>query len=228
MTITKSFAMAALVASLSALAACRAANHDEVPAPQAGADTAAPVQAGAERDRRVRSRDLRDHAHVAALASATCADPARGLGCTMGSPANGDTFDVRLYPGCGADGLFAGVVAEPDAPVYDRYPPKAGAWPAVLRTGQFLCVLAEAGGSGKAYMYYVVETPTKAVAACGTSRLCRTYGSRPVRWNVPHSGQACAATSGDAFEGACAMGWIEADSIEVFSMGLVSERDYRN
>lgn len=142
----------------------------------------------------------------------------------MGDADNGDTFDVRMYSGCGAPGVFGGVTA--DANLFDRYPPKSGAWPASFRKGQFVCILAEAGSPGEAYLYYVVETPTASVADCAKSSLCKDYGNRPVEWNVPRTGTACRATGVGSFEGDCAIGWIEAEKIEVFAMGLVPEPDY--
>ncbi len=143
----------------------------------------------------------------------------------MGNPDNGDTFDVRMYSGCGASGLFGGVTAE--ANLFDRYPPKSGAWPASLQKGQFVCILAQAGTADEAYLYYVVETPTDSVADCAESRLCSDYGSRPVKWSVPTTGIACRATGPGTFEGDCAMGWIEAEKVEAFTMGLIAEPDYR-
>jgi hypothetical protein len=175
--------------------------------------------------RHVRESDLNRFDYVMSKASITCADAARGLDCTTGNPNNGDTFDVRMYPGCGASGLFGGVTAE--AHLFDRYPPKAGAWPASLRKGQFVCILAEAGSPGEAYLYYVVETPTDSVAACAESSLCKDYGSRPVTWHVPRSGTECRATGKGAFEGDCAMGWVNSESVEAFTMGLIPEPDYR-
>ena len=143
----------------------------------------------------------------------------------MGNPDNGDTFDVRMYSGCGASGLFGGVTAE--ANLFDRYPPKSGAWPASFRKGQFVCILAEARSADETYLYYVVETPTDSVADCATSRLCKDYGNRPVTWNVPRSGAECRTTGVGVFEGDCAIGWMEADKVEAFTMGLIPEPDYR-
>lgn len=143
----------------------------------------------------------------------------------MGNPDNGDTFDVHMYSGCGASGLFGGVTAE--ANLFDRYPPKSGAWPASFRKGQFVCILAQAGTADEAYLYYVVETPTDSVADCTESRLCKDYGSRAVKWNVPRTGTECRTTGVGAFEGDCAMGWIEAEKVEAFTMGLIAEPDYR-
>ncbi len=175
--------------------------------------------------RHVRVSDLDRFEYVMAKASITCADATRGLDCSMGNPDNGDTFDVRMYSGCGASALFGGVTAE--ANLFDRYPPKSGAWSASLQKGQFVCILAQAGTADEVYLYYVVETPTDSVADCAESRLCTDYGSRPVKWNVPTTGTACRATGPGAFEGDCAMGWIEAEKVEAFTMGLVAEPDYR-
>lgn len=174
--------------------------------------------------RHVRASDLDRYEYVMSKASITCADATRGLDCSMGNPDNGDTFDVRMYPGCGASGLFGGVTAE--ANLFDRYPPKSGAWPASLQKGQFVCILAEAGSPGEANFYYVVETPTDSVADCAGSNLCEDYGSRPVKWNVPRTGTECRTTGAGAFEGDCAMGWVEAEKIEAFTMGLIAEPDY--
>lgn len=198
----------------------------EVVSPSAGQT---PVSAdgnamAAEASRHVRSSDLDRFEHVMARASISCGDRARGLDCSMGNADNGDTFDVRMYSGCGTSGVFGGVTA--DANLFDRYPPKSGAWPASFRKGQFVCVLAEAGSPGEAYLYYVVEAPTASVADCARSSLCKDYGNRPVEWNVPRNGTACRAAGIGSFEGDCAIGWIEAEKIEVFAMGLVPEPDY--
>lgn len=143
----------------------------------------------------------------------------------MGNANNGDTFEVHMYSGCGAAGLFGGVTAE--ANLFDRYPPKSGAWPASLQKGQFVCILAQAGSADEAYLYYVVETPTASVADCAESSLCKDYGSRPVKWNVPTTGTECRTTAAGAFEGDCAMGWVDAENVEAFTMGLIPEPDYR-
>lgn len=177
-----------------------------------------------EASRHVRSSELDRFDHVMSRASISCGDSARGLDCSMGNADNGDTFDVRMYSGCGAAGVFGGVTA--NANLFDRYPPKSGAWPASFRKGQFVCVLAEAGATGEAYLYYVVEAPTASVADCTKSSLCKDYGDRPVKWHVPRAGAACRATGVGSFEGDCAIGWIEAEKIEVFTMGLVPEPDY--
>jgi hypothetical protein len=179
----------------------------------------------ANASRHVRASDLDRFDYVMSKASITCANATRGLDCTMGNPDNGDMFDVRMYSGCGASGLFGGVTAE--ANLFDRYPPKSGAWPASLRKGQFVCILAEAGSPGEAYLYYVVETPTDSVADCAESSLCKDYGSRPVTWHVPRDGTGCRATGKGAFEGDCAMGWVNSENVEAFTMGLIPEPDYR-
>lgn len=191
--------------------------------PPASADE---IAMAAEASRHVRSSDLDRFEHVMSRASISCGDTTRGLDCSLGNADNGDTFDVRMYSGCGAAGVFGGVTA--DANLFDRYPPKSGAWPASFRKGQFVCVLAEAGSPGEAYLYYVVEAPTASVADCAKSSLCKDYGSRPVEWNVPRTRTACRATGVGSFEGDCAIGWIEAEKIEVFAMGLVPEPDYPN
>lgn len=163
-----------------------------------------------------------------AKASIACKDTERALDCSMGDPNNDDEFEARLYQqACGDGGVFAGVIADSNAVLYDRYPPKAGAWPASLARGQFLCVLAEAGSAGEAYLYYVVAVPTESVADCATSDLCKAFGNRAVAWHVPHSSLACRSRRPGMFEGACAMGWIDAGKIEVFLMGLIPEPDYR-
>lgn len=179
----------------------------------------------ANASRYVRASDLNRFDYVMSKASITCEDEARGLDCSMGNPDNGDTFDVRMHSGCGDSGLFGGVTAE--ANLFDRYPPKSGAWPASFRKGQFVCILAEAGSPAEAYLYYVVETPTDSVADCADNSLCKEYGSRPVAWHVPRSGTECRATGKHAFEGDCAMGWVDAKNVEAFTMGLVPEPDYR-
>lgn len=229
--------IAGIALALILVPACRKAEPAEqaaAPQPADQSEAASPItrtgsQGGAasavNARRHVRSSDLDRFDYVMSKVSITCADAARALDCTMGNADNGDTFDVRMYSGCGASGLFGGVTAE--ANIFDRYPPKSGAWPASFRKGQFVCILAEAGSADEAYLYYVVETPTDSVADCATSRLCKDYGSRPVTWNVPRSGAECRTTRVGAFEGDCAMGWIEADKVEAFTMGLTPEADYR-
>lgn len=230
--------IACIALALILVPACRKAEPTEQavapqPADQSEADapsrrTPTPAEEAsvtANASRYVRASDLNRFDYVMSKASITCEDAARGLDCSMGNPDNGDTFDVRMYSGCGASGLFGGVTAE--ANLFDRYPPKSGAWPASFRKGQFVCILAEAGSADEAYLYYVVETPTDSVADCASSRLCKDYGSRPVTWNVPRSGDECRTTGTGVFEGDCAMGWIEAEKVEAFTMGLVPEPDYR-
>jgi hypothetical protein len=234
----KTPAFACIALSLMFLSACRkteptqlaiapqSADQPEAAAPSTRTPTPAEeASATANASRHVRASDLNRFDYVMSKASITCADAARGLDCTTGNPNNGNTFDVRMYPGCGASGLFGGVTAE--ANLFDRYPPKAGAWPASLRKGQFVCILAEAGSPGEAYLYYVVETPTDSVADCAESSLCKDYGSRPVTWHVPRSGTECRATGKGAFEGDCAMGWVNSENVEAFTMGLIPEPDYR-
>lgn len=204
--------------------ACRKADPvEQASAPQPSASPDGNAMA-IKTSRHVRSQDLDRFEHVMSRASISCGDAARGLDCSMGNGDNGDTFDVRMYSGCGATGVFGGVTS--DANLFDRYPPKSGAWPASFRKGQFVCVLAEAGAPGEAYLYYVVEAPTGSVADCAKSSLCNDYGDRPVKWHVPHAGTACRATGAGSFEGDCAIGWIEAEKIEVFTTGLVPEPDY--
>ena len=174
-------------------------------------------------DRIVRSSDLERYAYVMTKASIRCNDAERALDCSMGNPTNGDMFDATVYRGCAAAGVFAGVIAESNAFLYDKYPPKAGAWPASLARGQFLCVLAMAGSADEAYFYYVVEVPTESVAECAASDFCKSFGNRTVTWHVPRSSLACRSHGPGMFDGACAMGWIDAEKIEVFTMGLVPE-----
>jgi hypothetical protein len=231
-------AFAGIALALMFVPACRKADHTEqATAPQAAdqSDAVLPIAraSGAEggtspaanTSRHVRASDLDRFDYVMSKASITCADAARGLDCTTGNPDNGDTFGVRMYSGCGDSGLFGGVTAE--AYLFDRYPPKSGAWPASLHKGQFVCILAEAGSPGEAYLYYVVETPTESVADCADNNLCKDYGSRPVAWHVPRSGAECRATGRGAFEGDCAMGWVDSENVEAFTMGLIPEPDYR-
>jgi hypothetical protein len=234
----KNSAFACIALSLMLLSACRKAEPTEqaiAPQPADQSDAVLPIAraSGAEggttpaanTSRHVRASDLDRFDYVMSKASITCADATRGLDCAMGNPDNGDTFDVRMYSGCGASGLFGGVTAE--ANLFDRYPPKSGAWPASFHKGQFVCILAEAGSPGEAYLYYVVETPTDSVADCAESSLCKDYGSRPVTWHVPRSGAECRATGRGAFEGDCAMGWVDSENVEAFTMGLIPEPDYR-
>lgn len=230
--------LACIALSLMLLSACRKTEPTEQgiapqPADQseaAASSTRTPTPAEeasvtANASRYVRASDLNRFDYVMSKASITCADAARGLDCTTGNPDNGDTFDVRMYSGCGDSGLFGGVTAE--AYLFDRYPPKSGAWPASFHKGQFVCILAEAGSPGEAYLYYVVETPTESVADCADNNLCKDYGSRPVAWHVPRSGAECRATGRGAFEGDCAMGWVDSENVEAFTMGLIPEPDYR-
>lgn len=231
-------ALACIALSLMLTPACRRADTaEQSPVPQAQSQPhatspatpgSAPTNANAAKalpDRYVRAPDLERFEYVMSKASISCGDAARGLDCTKGNPDNGDTFEVRMYTGCGAAGLFGGVTAE--ANLFDRYPPKSGAWPASFQKGQFVCILAQAGSADEAYLYYVVETPTASVADCAQSSLCKDYGRRPVKWNVPTTGAECRATGTGAFEGDCAMGWVEAGRIEAFTMGLIPEPDYR-
>ena len=142
-----------------------------------------------------------------AKASITCKDTERALDCSMGDPNNDDEFEASLYQqACGDGGVFAGVIAESNAFLYDKYPPKAGAWPASLARGQFLCVLAMAGSADEAYFYYVVEVPTESVADCAASDFCKSFGNRTVTWHVPRSSLACRSHGPGMFDGACAMG----------------------
>lgn len=230
-------AVAGIALSLMLVPGCRKAEPTELPTtlkPVVQSESALPSKAtptsaeeatvATDAGRHVRASDLDRFEYVMSKASITCADSTRGLDCSMGNPDNGDMFDVRMYSGCGASGLFGGVTAEAD--LFDRYPPKSGAWPASLQEGQFVCILAEAGSPGEAYLYYVVETPTDSVADCAESSLCEAYGSRPVKWNVPRSGTECRTTGPGAFEGDCAMGWIQAEKLEAFTMGLIAEPDY--
>lgn len=231
-------ALAGIALSLLLMPACRKAETAEQPSgphAQSQSEATSPTAQGpvlanatataAQPSRHVRAADLDRFDYVMSKASITCVDAKRGLDCSMGNPDNGDTFDVRMYSGCGAAGLFGGVTAE--ANLFDRYPPMSGAWPASFQKGQFVCILAQAGTADEAYLYYVVETPTASVADCAESRLCKDYGSRPVKWNVPTTGTACRATGADAFEGDCAMGWVDAENVEAFTMGLIPEPDYR-
>jgi hypothetical protein len=234
----KTPAFACIALSLMLLSACRKTEPTQLaiaPEPADQPEAAAPstrtptpaekASVTANASRYVRASDLNRFDYVMSKASITCADTARGLDCTTGNPDNGDTFDVRMYSGCGASGLFGGVTAE--ANLFDRYPPKSGAWPASLQKGQFVCILAQAGSADEAYLYYVVETPTDSVADCAESSLCKDYGHRPVKWNVPTTGTDCRATGEGAFEGDCAMGWVDAENVEAFTMGLIPEQDYR-
>lgn len=189
--------------------------------------TAADDASGPGSNRVIRSSDLERYAYVMSKASISCNDAERALDCSMGNPNNGDLFEASLYHGCGEAGVFGGVIADSNAYLYDKYPPKAGAWPASLERSQFVCVLAEAGSADEAYFYYVVETPTESVMDCATSDLCKSYGNRSVTWHVPTSNKPCRAVGPNTFEGTCAMGWIEAEKIELFSMGLLPEPDYR-
>ena len=194
------------------------------PSPRLASASADGNATAAEASRHVRSSELDRFEYVISRASISCGDTTRGLDCSLGNADNGDIFDVRMYSGCGAAGVFGGVTA--DANLFDRYPPKSGAWPASLRKGQFVCVLAEAGAPGESYLYYVVEAPTASVAGCAKSSLCKDYGDKPVKWHVPRAGTACQATGVGSFEGDCAIGWIEAEKIEVFTMGLAPESAY--
>jgi hypothetical protein len=235
--------LSVMTASMTVLPACKGSvpeensKIDDLASGQAGAKPVANLRPLSDADQvtessaknySVNSLELNGYKHVMSIASITCEDGERGLGCTMGNPANGDSFDVKLYRGCGEEGLFAGVIANPGSYIYEKYPPKSGIWPAYFERGQFLCVLAEAGDSGDAYMYYVVEVPTQSVADCKESDLCKSYGNRAVKWNVPQTGQACHASGENQFEGMCAKGWIEAEKVEVFTMGLVPEPDYKS
>jgi hypothetical protein len=239
MDCTRLTTFAGIALALMLVSACREADPTQqatAPQPTVRSEAALPstrtpipaeeASVTANASRHVRASDLDRFDYVMSKASITCADATRGLDCTIGNPDNGDMFDVRMYSGCGASGLFGGVTAE--ANLFDRSPPKSGPWPAALRKGQFVCILAEAGSPGESYLYYVVETPTDSVADCADNSLCKDYGSRPVTWHVPRDGTECRATGKVAFEGDCAMGWMNSENVEAFTMGLIPEPDYRS
>lgn len=96
---------------------------------------------------------------------------------------------------------------------------KAKAKPtAHVASEQFLCVAASAGNSQLADRYYVIAFPTTKVPDCKGNDLCQ---ERPVSWVGTKPAQACQWVGKDGdFSGACAAGWVDRGSIEVFSMGL--------
>lgn len=166
--------------------------------------------------------DLRELAQTAGV---ECRDPDKGLQCIAedkSDPRSGDYFDVELRPGCGEDGLFAGV-SRGDALLVDRLPPNDTVRRATLSRGQLVCVQAIAGVGQNASRYYVTSVPVGDVSGCSGNKLCEMYGDRPIQWHVPRDQSTCRLDSHGRPVGGCASGWIEGEALDIFSMGLRGE-----
>lgn len=157
---------------------------------------------------------------LAELLGARCDETASGRGCILGNLDAGDYYDLEFSPGCGANGLFAGVAAA-DAALLDTLPVTGSSVQtnATLGQGQLVCVQAIARTGQPAY-YYVAAISPENVPACEQRELCERYGMRPVDLGAQaRSGIACTVDTTGHVLGDCGRGWINAKSLEVFSTG---------
>ena len=134
-----------------------------------------------------------------------CPAPGSRNGCTAGD------YDLELIPGCGEQGFFAGVSNDEGADVYDKAPPDDIRRSAHLSKGQIVCINAIAR-AGQQPMYYFV--PSSSIKGCSGNALCELYGDRPVRI----FGDADSATGDGSMSRAS--GWLDAESLDVFSLGM--------
>jgi len=143
-----------------------------------------------------------------------CNDPVRQTGCTVGD------YDLELHPGCGPDGLFAGVSGDAGAVLLDAAPPNDTGKRATLAKGQFGCVQATANAGESPAWYYVTAVPVASVAACAGNHLCEMYGDRDVVWHDEAPLDECATLGAPQYRGRCVSGWTRADDLDLFSNGL--------
>ncbi|MET0549437.1 MAG: hypothetical protein ABW002_09240 [Xanthomonas sp.] len=218
---------AALAFSM-ALAACSPEQADVSPTASPVADASARA-VSAEEAASVRaptdSQTARQDDGVAALAKflhLRCENATKASGCVAGNMDAGDFYDVDVSPGCGADGNFAGV-AERDAALLDALPVTGSKAQvaAKLSDGQFVCILATARAGQQAAYYYVAAVPPASVGACQGKAICKRYGERRIDFVTQRQqGRQCAVAGNARPEGDCAQGWIEAQTLDVFSNGL--------
>jgi hypothetical protein len=128
-----------------------------------------------------------------------------------------DGYNVDLS-GCRGDMLFGQVMDDAGATLGTRLDSGKSKPVAKLKPHQFLCVIATAKKPGVSPRYYVAAYPADRVPDCKGSDLCK---AQPIEWvgTPPTAKCEWIGTSGD-FTGGCAAGWVDEDSIELYSMGL--------
>ncbi|MDR6644134.1 hypothetical protein J2X57_003372 [Luteibacter sp. 1214] len=131
--------------------------------------------------------------------------------CTSGSHA------VEIS-GCDNDMLFGQVIDAAGATLGTRLDADHSKPVAKLKAHQFLCIVGVAKKSGEVQRYYVEAFPADHVPDCKGNHLCQSF---PVEWVGAPPATKCEwiGTSGD-FTGGCVAGWVDADAIDVYSMGL--------
>ncbi|UPG91580.1 hypothetical protein L2Y96_07360 [Luteibacter aegosomaticola] len=119
---------------------------------------------------------------------------------------------------CTGDMYFGQVSDSAGATLDSEYDKTAGKPRVKLAEGQFLCLAATVGKTSDPSRFYVVAMPTERVKDCKGNDLCQ---SKPVQWVGGAPKEAC-TWKGNAgeFTGACPAGWVDADKVEQFSMGL--------
>jgi hypothetical protein len=159
----------------------------------------------------------------AASAGARLAKMAEGstTSCKVGQGGNIDCLLDTVHTTvseCAGDYAW-GQVSSKDGVTLESAFDKAKAKPTAHLAGrQFVCVAATAGNKQIPDRLYVIAFPVKNVPGCKENDLCQEH---PQTWVGAKPEGPCHWVGKDgAFTGACAAGWVDPDSIEVFSMGL--------
>jgi hypothetical protein len=148
-------------------------------------------------------------------------DPGAKAECHKDSYGNAactsDGYAVDLSD-CSGDMSFGQVMDDAGATLGTRLDASLSKPMAKLKQHQFLCVIATAKKAGASQRYYVAAYPAERVPACKGSDLCK---AQPIEWVGTPPTAKCdwLGTSGD-FTGGCAAGWVDEDSVELYSMGL--------
>lgn len=203
------FTLPASVALAGVLAACSPAGSDVAPtsgAPQA--TTRAPTGTS--------PKSLTSPTQVAPLAIAglTCEPRQNGIdNCS-----NAD-YDVSGSDAACADGSSDfGVVQADGADVVTTFT-AGGRVRARLPANQLVCIqysaLSKSGGDAWSY---VTAIPASVVPACKRANCPSPAGA--VTWRDRQPGGTCAKDPDGRYTAACASGWVRAESIDAYSMGL--------
>jgi hypothetical protein len=143
---------------------------------------------------------------LAKLAGQPCETPLEGSRCMS------DESDFELSPDCSVRANYATVRNPKGTVMLSRVPPQNNVVRSTISFGQLLCVQAIARIKNYPSYAFVTAIPSVRPSDCLS---CAGFGTRKIVWQVPHKEQSCKEVAPGRFEGGCAIGWVDADDLEL-------------
>ncbi len=167
------------------------------------------------------SLSLKDRAALLAKGHITC--DSTDDACTAGDLATGDFYDVRIYGDCGTNPYYGRIgnksVAARDKVSTTGNNPRTTA---ELPADQMVCILASASaGRGKSDAeFYVMAMPWDYDPSCAGDKRCR----KPIPKPKSEAMLACKTDIAGKRYTNCPEGWVFANDMEAYPMGLPGQR----